>query len=221
MIRWVCPNCGSGTNAPERPRRNDVRRYCLTCSKATGLLVERTAPKLERRRETAALRQRERRRKAAERERSRYVVEAYDALGRLVEVDLLAETRRALREMGFRRPNEVDVGVHRRHSGRAHAYPFAWRIHYSIEPTSEGIQRPGYEWILETVYHEAAHIATGTDESDARRWHGESFQKVLSDALQRRWPWLRWGSVRTGGSYEKDRDVVEQMRNYVKNGGEL
>jgi len=48
--RWVCPRCRRGVNAPSRPRMDDVRRYCLPCSAATGRLVERTCPA----RETAA-----------------------------------------------------------------------------------------------------------------------------------------------------------------------
>lgn len=45
--RWVCPTCGGGVLAPSRPRKDDVRRYCLPCSKKTGRLVERTCPSLE------------------------------------------------------------------------------------------------------------------------------------------------------------------------------
>ena len=39
--RWKCPTCGHGLLAPTRPRRNDVRRYCLPCSSKAGVLVER------------------------------------------------------------------------------------------------------------------------------------------------------------------------------------
>ncbi len=45
--RWVCPRCGSGVLAPSRPRRDDVRRFCLKCSQKTGRLVERTCPVLD------------------------------------------------------------------------------------------------------------------------------------------------------------------------------
>ena len=56
MRRWVCPECGAGKHAPERLRRNDVRRFCLECSgnKAKGPLVERVCPAVERRREAKA-----------------------------------------------------------------------------------------------------------------------------------------------------------------------
>lgn len=47
MKRWRCPKCGSGCLAPRAPRKDDVRRYCLVCSKTTGRLVERSCPAAE------------------------------------------------------------------------------------------------------------------------------------------------------------------------------
>jgi hypothetical protein len=47
MRLWVCPRCKDGCKAPSRPRRDDVRRYCLACSKATGRLVERVSPAIQ------------------------------------------------------------------------------------------------------------------------------------------------------------------------------
>lgn len=50
LARWICPRCRDGKLAPNRPRKNDVRRYCLACSEKSGRLVERVSPKLERKR---------------------------------------------------------------------------------------------------------------------------------------------------------------------------
>lgn len=50
LTRWNCPNGCGGVLAPTRPRKDDVRRYCLDCSKRTGRLVERVSPALERKR---------------------------------------------------------------------------------------------------------------------------------------------------------------------------
>jgi len=47
QVRWKCERCGDGLLAPSKPRRDDVRRYCLPCSSETGKLVERIAPALE------------------------------------------------------------------------------------------------------------------------------------------------------------------------------
>jgi len=51
QVRWKCTICNSGVLAPSRPRKDDVRRYCLQCSGKTGKLVERIAPSLEKKRE--------------------------------------------------------------------------------------------------------------------------------------------------------------------------
>lgn len=50
--RWMCSNCGSGINAPERMAKLDPRRYCLACSSQPGVtrLIERTCAFLEKRR---------------------------------------------------------------------------------------------------------------------------------------------------------------------------
>jgi len=56
MKRWKCPECDSGKLAPTRPRRNDVRRYCLPCSERTGYLVERTCPAAAAKKQRAAAR---------------------------------------------------------------------------------------------------------------------------------------------------------------------
>lgn len=42
--RWVCPLCNVGKLGLQRPRKNDVVRYCLPCSEKTGKLVERFSP---------------------------------------------------------------------------------------------------------------------------------------------------------------------------------
>lgn len=50
-IRWECPNgLHPGVLASSRPRKNATARYCLACSETAGVLVERTAPALERKR---------------------------------------------------------------------------------------------------------------------------------------------------------------------------
>ncbi len=50
QVRWKCAICDHGLLAPTKPRKNDVRRYCLPCSSKSGKLVERVAPSLEKQR---------------------------------------------------------------------------------------------------------------------------------------------------------------------------
>lgn len=44
MIKRACPACGVTKLSPARARRDDVRRFCLPCSEASGRLVERVSP---------------------------------------------------------------------------------------------------------------------------------------------------------------------------------
>jgi hypothetical protein len=53
-VRWICPTEGAdhaAVLAPSKPRNDDVRRYCLECSRATGRLVRRVPPALDKARE--------------------------------------------------------------------------------------------------------------------------------------------------------------------------
>lgn len=51
-LRWFCPrDLHPGVLAPRRLATDDVRRFCLPCSKTVGKLVRRLAPVLEKDRE--------------------------------------------------------------------------------------------------------------------------------------------------------------------------
>jgi hypothetical protein len=84
MKIWRCPTCDSGTRAPDRLDHLDVRRWCLSCSRRTGTLVERTIPS----KETEAKRRAELRAAAtAKRQEKRAVAEA-TARARVVELSI-------------------------------------------------------------------------------------------------------------------------------------
>ena len=42
--RWVCPICKKGKLGLQRPRLDNIIRYCLDCSKETKKLVKRICP---------------------------------------------------------------------------------------------------------------------------------------------------------------------------------
>jgi ribosomal protein L44E len=63
LARWKCPTCSAGNLAPRRPRRDDVRKYCLPCSEKTGRLVEKVCAALEGKREVAKQKQRAKQKK--------------------------------------------------------------------------------------------------------------------------------------------------------------
>jgi len=82
MKTWKCPECGSGVRGPERPRKNNVVRYCLPCSGKAGVLVERIVPALEVKRKAAKVRASKKaatkRSAALQREKQRRMVDGYD-----------------------------------------------------------------------------------------------------------------------------------------------
>jgi hypothetical protein len=228
MIRWVCPNCGSGTNAPERPRRNDVRRYCLNCSAATGLLVERVAPKLERQRAAAALRSQKKAVEKRARERDSKLTAVFDANGVERKVDVEKLARQALGDMktSENRAKVARIGrcleltVRRRTDGQysGHAWPNWDRIVVSV-----GRHHGSYEDLLVLTYHEVAHLVAGADADDprGRDWHGDRFQRTLAEALQKRWSFVRYGSLSQRSGYAPGWRVHEQLRQHVRAGGSL
>lgn len=96
QARWKCPHCGDGCLAPTRPRKDDVRRYCLRCSERTGRLVERVAPSLERRRQERTEASRER--AAAKRAKAKAEADDLYVVGSL---DLRKELKRLCRLEAF------------------------------------------------------------------------------------------------------------------------
>lgn len=228
---WVCPLCDDGVLAPSRMRKNDVRRFCLACSKTTGRLVERTSPALERQRAAAKAKRAERAEREREQKRQRWIVRLTDARGRERELDVRAELRRALTDMGFfdgwaygQKPTVDDLNITIRRGSKGHHTGRASIAGFDVTFT---FGTDGYEAGMKLIYHEAAHMASpygqrrAGGKTDA---HGMAFHRILADALQKRWPWIVYGSLapnQRGGCYEMGRRIAAQMRDHVARGGEL
>lgn len=184
LHRWVCPLCNSGVLASSRPRRDDVARYCLDCSRETGRLVERTCPALEKRRQErrdqqARKAQRKRklrrsRQEASKRERAREQ-EAREASQAEEYGDLQGELGRLWGVLRQQNPDlRTDLPamkVWRRQ--QPYATGHAWcghqhRIHLTLGPVDRA-----QAWGV--LAHELAHLATPADEQT----HGPAFWGVL------------------------------------------
>ena len=160
-VRWACPTSDSGhpaVIAPSRPRKDDVRRFCLACSSASGRLVARVPPALERKREARRASEVERLVKVAVRERERDVayytvagVNLMDEMCRMIQAKAFIGT--PLRHRG-RRPTLIV----RRRSSKPRRFGFAqggrWRIIISAYPDITAHD------VRETLCHELAHLAT-------------------------------------------------------------
>lgn len=68
MKRYLCERCGTGSLAPGRMAPDDIRRFCLDCSKATGKLVPLICPSRERAKQRTQQRAAEKRKQERERE---------------------------------------------------------------------------------------------------------------------------------------------------------
>jgi hypothetical protein len=213
MKRWVCPVCGKGVNAPSRMGADDVRRFCLPCSKSTGKLVRRTAPALER--ERAAARERSTRKQQGKRKavaRRRGAQKARDDARRYImgqDVQTLcrrwyrlkAWDRSVLGPFGLagmpKRTPELVVRRGNKDYISAHASAGRHRITMTVpkswtEPTPKRVAD-----LLMTIVHELAHLFAPYDN------HGDKYQRQFCTAVR-----AIWGEAVTDG-------VVSGPRGYA------
>jgi hypothetical protein len=158
MRRWVCPTCGSGVNGPERPRRDDVRRYCLDCSAKTGRLVERTSPALTRQRAAGAERSAAKARAKSERERrARHAAVSATVTDRdePIRVDKLLDRAWALPTRKAEIPQfPLPPTLKVQRGNKEHSTGRCW---YGADYITVTIGRHDYAEAVSVVIHEAAH----------------------------------------------------------------
>lgn len=186
-IRWECPTGSHPAQlGPRRPAADATVRYCLPCSEATGRLVLRVAPVLERARADAAERSKAKatrqrataaraRARALAAETARYTVAGHDLrdeAARLCRLHLFRGTRLA------RQAPRLDV-THRRAATNqvGLAFPWEWRIHLTL--------RPDIPWAIvrATLVHELVHLATA-DQHPGADPHGPEFARIMRRAFR-------------------------------------
>lgn len=188
QVRWRCQQCDHGLLAPMKPRKNDVRRYCLPCSSKTGKLVERTAPALEKQREkraalvqqrqsvkrarTAAAMQPIKERKAREKKRQQLFEKEADRIWSLFHPE--GTSRR-------RPPITLVYSKSRGASGNWNGYEARIRIPKS----SLDSQWDSDEWVWLVLAHELCHAVTGRRHNEGS--HGRSFYVALKSVVEKRW----------------------------------
>lgn len=177
MRRWVCPSCTGGVNAPERMHHDDVRRFCLACSKGSTRLVRRACPALEKTSARQADRSAARRVEKAE-ERKREDAARFEACG--VDVRLLSEELWRAFPIGRGRPPALRL--RRVQSGAVFGRAYFQRclISIGVGPSATNPQ------LSCTVLHELAHIYVGAPMLNGRRApHGLAFNRALRAAAKR------------------------------------
>lgn len=189
-VRWECPTGEHpGQLGPQRPRRENMVRYCVPCSIKTGKLTERVAPAVEKRRAEGKASSAERakrkrvrtamaKQRAAAAETKRYTVEG---------VDLRDELARYVKLRAFggrdgrmaKRPPSFTVSI-RSSYPRARlgfAEPWRHRIHVAIYPGMS------INEARSTMLHELVHILVRDEMVSGRRCvHGPEFARKLRAA---------------------------------------
>lgn len=210
MKRWKCTQCGSGVNAPGRMRRDDVRRYCLACSKTTGRLVQRTCPVLDREREQKAAR------RAAKAKAFRDRRTAKVTFAGVNVPDLATMCWAKLMRLGYvkqgRRPPRVEVKRTQAGNTRGRAgvrgmsdgLPY---VTFYIGPDADAAS------IKELVLHEMCHHIDGAWDRGDHNNHDHRFNGALCDVAH-----VLWGFdvVSSGEGYEPSRKLQAWLRENVR-----
>lgn len=202
-VRWRCDTCGRGINAPQRMRRDDIRRFCLPCSTTAGRLVARTnvraASRDEARRARAAATAQRRREARAERRAAQAPMRFVERKARTTLGDGLPVASEAARIWRILTKYHGASGpVPRIERPKVHIKErdgelWAWASQRgSYAHTTDGFISLciGASW--ETLAHELVHMADGRLRTlwlvdERRRPHDEWFYKTLRDVCQRRW----------------------------------
>lgn len=225
--KWICPQCGVGVLGSERPRRDDIVRWCLDCSARTGRLVERTCPTLDRKRTEQRERatQRSAHKAKAERAKARLERERVEqqraraternqaqalAFRSIGGVDLLDEADRlwnlpyvrSLSRWGARTPHvEIRRSPHKRHTS-GHCWGGGSRARIVITVGTDPHDALG------TLLHELIHAALPSGVH-----HNDLYWMVLRSAARAAWPDapFRFNEPATTG-YARQQQITKGLR---------
>jgi hypothetical protein len=213
QARWKCPQCGAGILAPTKPRKDDVRRYCLPCSAKGGRLVERVAPALEAMREKRAAfiseKARQKRQVARRRAEPKKAQERCDAIRRRI---IEKEAQRIWKLMADWHKGKPLPRIHivrARNWGAQRGYAVSSSIQVNVDP-DQSKMRSRRVWSV--LAHELAHCAcppinTGGKKRDT---HHRMFYYCLRHVWNKRWNLdISFAEVRTWG-YSVDYIIQDQ-----------
>ena len=221
QARWKCEKCNDGLLAPSRPRKNDVRRYCLPCSAKQGTLVERIAPALEKQREQRAAFVSQKVKQQREREREKQLPSKQQArIDGLRKQMITNEAERIWKLMqpyhkGKRLP-QIKI-ARGKNWGSQYGYARSGWNHIQVNVDREqSVQRSKRVW--EVLAHELCHCAvppTLTAGNRNRDTHSREFYHCLRDVWQKRWGCeISFAKVTTWG-YSVDHIIQNQAESKI------
>lgn len=190
QVRWKCEICNHGLLAPMKPRKNDVRRYCLPCSAKTGKLVERVSPTLEKQRATKTVQRKVQTQKknakvSVKKKARREKVSSIKKRQAMIE----KEGQRIWKLMeawhkGKPMPKITIVNARNQH-GAGHATYWNNEIQVNIRPKQTA---SASKWAWYVLAHELAHCACPPVRTNGKRdVHHKEFYRALKHACEKRW----------------------------------
>lgn len=218
QARWTCLTCGEGGLAPTKPRRDDVRRYCLSCSAKTGRLVEKVAPSLEKKREAQTARTQERSKKKRQKEAARR--------GRVTANERLVKKREKLVQVEAERlwklltpyhkgkpiPRIVITDTRQTRGASGHwqggGFFSSGEITLRLVPFESGRFHEARSW--KVLLHELCHAACPPKYGDS---HHREFYYAMKTTTEKRWKCsISFGSL-TGNrwGYHVDDVILSQL----------
>jgi hypothetical protein len=220
QVRWKCANCNHGLLAPTKPRKNDVRRYCLPCSGKTGKLVERVSPTLEKQRTTkkAAVKKKTvaKRATVAKRTAPAKAQQRVDAQRAKI---IHAEAEKIWKLMqpyhkGKPLP-KINIARGRNHGSQYGYAQSSWNnIQVNVD-RDQTVSRSKRVW--EVLAHELCHCAVPPTRrlDKTRDVHSREFYGCLKDVWQRRWKCeISFAKVSTWG-YSVDYIIQGQAEHLI------
>lgn len=194
---------------------NDVRRYCLPCSKKEGVLIQRTAPALDKKRatRTTATKQKQARKRATA-SKNNAPVKAQARIDKQREVMINKEAARIWRLMqpyhnGKPLPTITIVRGQNRNRQYGYARPAHNMVQINVDK-DQGTYSSRRVWSV--LAHELAHCAVPPKNTGGknRDTHNREFYYCLRDAWQRRWQVsISFFEVKTWG-YSVDHIIEKQ-----------
>lgn len=220
QVRWKCPNCDDGLLAPSRPRRNDVRRYCLPCSAKSGRLVDRLAPALDKQREkrsaVVAIKNKEKRVRVAKKLQPKKEQQRIDEMrSKMIrkEAERIWELMKPYHKDKQLPQITIAKGQNRgRQYGHADSYSKYIQVNVDRE---QSVRRSKRVW--QVLAHELCHCAVPPIyRNGARDVHSREFYHCLRDIWQKRWGCeISFAKVSTWG-YSVDYIIHDQADDNIK-----
>jgi predicted SprT family Zn-dependent metalloprotease len=191
QVRWKCAICNHGLLAPSKPRKNDVRRYCLPCSEETGKLVERVAPALEKKRSVTKEKQitkaKAQRQKRAVATKTKKQIDKDTSVRQAIfekEADKIWKLLQPFHQNRISRP-KIRIITTRQPRGASGVY--YWGMNEATVRITKHNETENFVRDWKVLAHELCHAVQTRQVREKEGNHGRTFYKMLRHVAETRW----------------------------------